>query len=179
QPQTKEENAVMHLLKFVDYIDDHIEGSTADVTNMREEIRAISRSIGTPSIFFTLNPADGHNPITSFLAGKNINADALFDNPDSNYTAYNRLRILAANPVAGAEFFYLMIDQFVQKFLGMKRSNRHGVFGHVKVYYGVIEAQNRGSLHLHILIWLEGALSPKQIQERCSTDAEFKQRLFQ
>ncbi|KAF9013779.1 hypothetical protein BDZ89DRAFT_893102, partial [Hymenopellis radicata] len=48
----------------------------------------------------------------------------------------------------------------------------------VKHYYGVVEAQNRGSLHLHILIWLEGALSPRQIQERTATDDEFRLRLF-
>ncbi|KIK63406.1 hypothetical protein GYMLUDRAFT_110710, partial [Collybiopsis luxurians FD-317 M1] len=90
-----------------------IEGSTGDVAGMREEIRAISRSHGTPSIFFTLNPADGHNPIMSFLAGKNIDVDALFSKPDANYTPFDRMYTLASNPVAGAEFFHLVINQFV------------------------------------------------------------------
>ncbi|KAJ7657449.1 hypothetical protein DFH06DRAFT_899682, partial [Mycena polygramma] len=53
-----------------------------------------------------------------------------------------------------------------------------GVFGRVKHYYGVFEAQNRGSLHLHILIWLEGALSPKIIHERALANDAFKQQLF-
>ncbi|KAJ7061710.1 hypothetical protein C8F01DRAFT_962752, partial [Mycena amicta] len=53
-----------------------------------------------------------------------------------------------------------------------------GVFGRVKHYYGVFEAQNRGSLHMHILIWLEGALSPKLVQEKAMADAFFKNRLF-
>ncbi|KAJ7469817.1 hypothetical protein B0H11DRAFT_1628482, partial [Mycena galericulata] len=53
-----------------------------------------------------------------------------------------------------------------------------GVFGRVKHYYGVFEAQNRGSLHLHILIWLEGALSPKHIHEKAAADEFFKQQLF-
>ncbi|KAJ6553470.1 hypothetical protein DFH09DRAFT_924886, partial [Mycena vulgaris] len=55
-----------------------------------------------------------------------------------------------------------------------------GVFGRVKHYYGVIEAQNRGSLHLHILIWLEGesALSLKLIHERALADEAFKKQLF-
>ncbi|KAF9055462.1 hypothetical protein BDZ89DRAFT_938054 [Hymenopellis radicata] len=71
-----------------------------------------------------------------------------------------------------------MVDQLINVFLGFKRECRRGVFGRVKHYYGVVEAQNRGSLHLHILVWLEGALSPKQIQERCTIDNEFKTRLF-
>ncbi|KAJ7654057.1 hypothetical protein DFH06DRAFT_993942 [Mycena polygramma] len=71
-----------------------------------------------------------------------------------------------------------MVDQFTDVFLGFKRDCKRGVFGRVKHYYGVFEAQNRGSLHLHILIWLEGALSPKLLQEKAIADEDFKQRLF-
>ncbi|KAJ7159003.1 hypothetical protein C8R43DRAFT_882218 [Mycena crocata] len=71
-----------------------------------------------------------------------------------------------------------MVDQFTNVFLGFQRDCKRGVFGRVKHYYGVVEAQNRGSLHLHILIWLEGALSPKLLQEKVNENEEFKQRLF-
>ncbi|KAJ6630642.1 hypothetical protein B0H10DRAFT_1624356, partial [Mycena sp. CBHHK59/15] len=50
--------------------------------------------------------------------------------------------------------------------------------GRVKHYYGVFEAQNHGSLHLHILVWLEGALSPKLIHERVIASDLFKQELL-
>ncbi|KAJ7586000.1 hypothetical protein C8J56DRAFT_787773 [Mycena floridula] len=70
------------------------------------------------------------------------------------------------------------MDQFTDIFLGFKRNCKRGVFGRVKHYYGVIEAQNQGSLHLHILIWLEGALSPLKIQEHATSDPEFRDRLF-
>ncbi|KAJ7147800.1 hypothetical protein C8R43DRAFT_889334 [Mycena crocata] len=71
-----------------------------------------------------------------------------------------------------------MVDQFTNVFLGFQRDCKRGVFGRVKHYYGVVEAQNRGSLHLHILIWLEGALSPKLLQEKVNKNEEFKLRLF-
>ncbi|KAJ6573903.1 hypothetical protein DFH09DRAFT_915511 [Mycena vulgaris] len=71
-----------------------------------------------------------------------------------------------------------MVDQFTNTFLGFERECKRGVFGRVKHYYGVFEAQNRGSLHLHILVWLEGALSPKLIQEKANTNELFKQQLF-
>ncbi|KAJ7618843.1 hypothetical protein DFH06DRAFT_1011949 [Mycena polygramma] len=71
-----------------------------------------------------------------------------------------------------------MVDQFIDTFLGFQRACKRGVFGRVKHYYGVFEAQNRGSLHLHSLIWLEGALSPKLIQEKALADECFKNRLF-
>lgn len=178
EPANDTEKAVFELLKYVDYVSDHIEGSTAEVLTMREEMRALTRDSGTPSIFFTLNPADTYNPLASYVAGRDIDLDSRFDIPDSRFTSFDRARSLASNPVAGAEFFKLMVDQFTNVFLGFERDVKRGVFGRVKHYYGVIEAQNRGSLHLHILIWLEGALSPRLIQERAGIDAEFKQRLF-
>ncbi|KAJ7086381.1 hypothetical protein B0H15DRAFT_762785, partial [Mycena belliarum] len=62
-PANPGESAVFELLRYVDYVSDHIEGSAAEVLQMREEIHAISRSTGTMSIFFTLNPADTYNPL--------------------------------------------------------------------------------------------------------------------
>jgi hypothetical protein len=158
-PATPEESTVFELLRYVDYVSDHIEGSASEVLKMREVIQAINRSAGTLSLFFTLNPADTYNPLSAFTAGNNINIDTLLGETDSRFTSFQRARSLAANSVAGAEFFKLMVDQFTNTFLGFERECRRGVFGRVKHFYGVFEAQNCGSLHLHILIWLEG-ISP-------------------
>ena len=156
-PANEGEKAIFELLRYVDYVSDHIEGSQSDVLKMREEIHAINRSSGTSNLFFTLNLAETYNPLATFKAGCDIDIDMLFDNPDSQYTSFDRARILASNPIAGAEFFNLMVDQFINTFLGCGRPNKEGVFGRVKHYYAVFEAQNRGSLHMHMLIWLEGA----------------------
>ncbi|KAF8130062.1 hypothetical protein K438DRAFT_1488614, partial [Mycena galopus ATCC 62051] len=41
-----------------------------------------------------------------------------------------------------------------------------------------VEAQVRGSLHLHLLIWIKGApASPLDMKERMNADPEFKQKL--
>ncbi|KAJ3884809.1 hypothetical protein GG344DRAFT_8243, partial [Lentinula edodes] len=61
--------------------------------------------------------------------------------------------------------------------LGTKRQNRKGVFGEVAVYYGVVEAQGRGSLHIHLLIWLEHGLSPNEIKCKCKSDPKWAQYL--
>ncbi|THU98177.1 hypothetical protein K435DRAFT_623427, partial [Dendrothele bispora CBS 962.96] len=139
KPKSKGEEAIMKLLRHVQYVDDHVDGSMGNVAMMREQIRAITRTAGTPSLFFTPNPADGHNPIVSYLAGKDINIDTLFSNPDSRFTSTDRLRTLAENPVAGASFFHLMVEEFIGKFLGVNRGDKHGVFGRVRFYYGVVE----------------------------------------
>jgi hypothetical protein len=45
------------------------------------------------------------------------------------------------------------------------------------VYYGVVEAQGRGSLRIHILIWLDHRLSPVEIKKQME-DLEFKEKAF-
>ena len=32
-----------------------------------------------------------------------------------------------------------------------------GIFGYVSGYFGMVEAQGRGSLHVHMLLWLKHA----------------------
>jgi hypothetical protein len=42
----------------------------------------------------------------------------------------------------------------------------------------VVEAQIRGSLHLHVLVWIDGApASPLDMKERMNSDPNFKQKL--
>lgn len=40
-----------------------------------------------------------------------------------------------------------------------------GIFGFVNGYFGVIEAQGRGSLHVHLLIWLKNAPNAEEMLE--------------
>ncbi|KAJ4465427.1 hypothetical protein C8R41DRAFT_729476, partial [Lentinula lateritia] len=59
-----------------------------------------------------------------------------------------------------------------------QRENRKGIFGKVSVYYGVVEAQGRGSLHIHLLIWLENGMSPIEIKQRCDSSPVFASKLI-
>ncbi|KAF8320647.1 hypothetical protein F5887DRAFT_827451, partial [Amanita rubescens] len=55
-----------------------------------------------------------------------------------------------------------------------------GLLGITKGYYGVVEAQGRGSLHCHMLLWLEGGLKPSEISARAiqEPNGEFERRLI-
>ncbi|KAF8198241.1 hypothetical protein K438DRAFT_1495238, partial [Mycena galopus ATCC 62051] len=57
------------------------------------------------------------------------------------------------------------------------RLNGVGIFGKVRVYYGVVEAQGRGNLHIHMLIWLEHGRSPIEIKEMLE-DPAFMEKAF-
>ncbi|KAJ6486573.1 hypothetical protein DFH09DRAFT_1339589 [Mycena vulgaris] len=51
-----------------------------------------------------------------------------------------------------------------------------GIFGVVKAYYGRVEAQGRGSLHCHTMIWIDGALEVKAMEN--GGNSEFQRRLI-
>ncbi|KAH9855236.1 hypothetical protein C2E23DRAFT_714714, partial [Lenzites betulinus] len=73
---------------------------------------------------------------------------------------------------------------FIKELLGYDPSqfnDEGGVLGVVKAYYGCVEAQGRGTLHCHMMVWVEGGLSPLALQERLrSVDGpEFGQRLIE
>ena len=67
--------------------------------------------------------------------------------------------LVTKNPVLASHFFHLCMTIFIQKILrygdGMNNS-LGGVLGQVSAYYGYVEAQGWGSLHCHMLVWLDG-----------------------
>ena len=49
----------------------------------------------------------------------------------------------------------------------------------MKAYYGCVEAQGRGTLHCHMLVWVEGGLNPDKIKQRVfENNDDFKARLI-
>ncbi|KAJ7733451.1 hypothetical protein B0H16DRAFT_1222953, partial [Mycena metata] len=57
-----------------------------------------------------------------------------------------------------------------------------GILGVVKAYYGTVEAQGRGTLHCHMMVWVAGGMNPNQIKEKALENGgnlEFQKRLIQ
>ncbi|EIM79425.1 uncharacterized protein STEHIDRAFT_45631, partial [Stereum hirsutum FP-91666 SS1] len=72
---------------------------------------------------------------------------------------------------------------FVSAVLGYDPKQKNtdgGILGTVKAYYGCVEAQGRGTLHCHMLIWVEGGLNPNELKSKLMNDDEqgFKARLI-
>ena len=55
--------------------------------------------------------------------------------------------------------FDLQIRTFINVVICYGRGS--GLFGGCDAYYGMVEAQGRGTLHCHMLVWLTGSLSPQ------------------
>lgn len=69
---------------------------------------------------------------------------------------------IAKDPLASAKIFQYIISAMLETLMGIKTTSYHiqsekGVFGEVAGYFGVVEAQGRGSLHVQMLVWLKHA----------------------
>lgn len=119
--------------------------------------------------------------IVKFLAGSQINLDNL---PSSDVPQFREQALLVANhPTVAAKIFNLYMKAFYKTLLGFDPKQENltgGVLGVVKGFYGCVEAQGRGTLHCHVLIWVEGGLNPNEIRTRIADDPDdtFRDRLL-
>ena len=70
-----------------------------------------------------------------------------------------RYKLIANNPVAGARFFHFITEMFIKHVLGVGEKHR-GLYGDTEAFYATVEQQGRLTLHLHMLLWIKGALTP-------------------
>ncbi len=121
-----------------------------------------------------MNPTDTQGPIAQVLCRKDINLDHFdaFDFHPSD-TA------ITADPYASASFFHLIINAVLECLLGITGCQFNkplhketGILGDIDAYIGTVEAQGQGSLHLHIVLWLQGSV-PTQKMKQCLSTEQF------
>ncbi|XP_044715147.1 PIF1-like helicase domain-containing protein [Hirsutella rhossiliensis] len=66
-------------------------------------------------------------------------------------TAYKRTRLAISDPMSSAVFFHREMTLFFEHYVNV---GEESVFGHVGAYYGAVETNERGALHIHGLLWL-------------------------
>lgn len=172
---------VSFLLQEVNSVTRTVCGTSSSQVIRRNELRAMNMSLGVFPAFITLNPSDTHNPLVKFLYGGDIDIDHLL--PDQVPSVHEQSLLVAKNPFVAAKFFDIYVRAFIENILAYDKpslsnfvpgsKNREGVLGVTKGYYGCVEAQGRGTLHLHIVVWIEGSINPnilrKRFLEECGT----------
>ncbi|RXW13797.1 hypothetical protein EST38_g12057 [Candolleomyces aberdarensis] len=172
-PQTDDEKRCFSLMDQIEHVGASVHGSLSGKKIMRSELWSLVAYQGAPSWFVTLSPVDTKHPICIYWADKKVKFDPIA-------RGYNdRARLVASNPVAGARFFHFLVGLFVKHMLRWSDpKGRPGLFGNTAAYYGTVEQQGRMTLHLHMLIWVSGSLSPKDVRERLlSEDSAFQRDL--
>jgi len=163
-------NPQMHaLLSQVKAVGGKVMGSAHSRSLLRSQIHGLIFNQGLPSIFLTINPADINSRIALYFAGVNLDLDAII--PNNLPSTYQRAEIIASHPVATAKFFDRLVTTVLETMIAGEK-----VLGPVKAYFGTVESQGRGSLHLHMLIWLDHDYTPAQLREKIK-DEQFRNDL--
>jgi len=163
KPSTPDEQRCFQIINDLDAVSGKMHGSSASKKQMRNEIWALISRLGAPYWYITVSPADNRHPISIYFAG----SDEKFCPVPLSYA--EKMRRICMNPVAGARFFHFLVESFIEDVLGLKSSHR-GAYGSTSAYYGTVEQQGRLSLHLHLLLWVKGTLTPQEMRDKLMGD---------
>ncbi|XP_044720112.1 ATP-dependent DNA helicase PIF1 [Hirsutella rhossiliensis] len=121
--------------------------------SMRHKILALIVRYGVPAIWFTINPNDITNPVKLRLAAyRTRDPEAAEEFLRSLDMSFKRVRLSVSDPMSSAMFFHREMTLFFEHYVNAGES----VFGRIGHYYGAVETNERGSLHVHGLLWLHG-----------------------
>jgi hypothetical protein len=143
-------------------------GSDNSRAGYRGQIWGTILLMGSPSLWITVNPANLHDPIVQVFAGEEIDMDSFLNSagPSADRRALN----VAKDPYAAAKYFNFIIHTMLASLFGItvtkdRVHSRIGILGRISGYFGVVEAQGWGTLHLHMLIWLANAPNADEMHE--------------
>jgi len=175
-PQTDDEKRCFKILGELDMVTGHVTGSMTAKRYQRNELWSLMSYLGAPSWFITFAPADYDNPLCLYYAGQDQD---FVPSKIKLMKSSDRLRQVINNPTASARFFHHMANIFTKEILRWQKEEP-GLFGFTNAFYGTVEQQGRLTLHLHLLLWIKGAISPEQIKERLlSGDSEFQRKMIE
>nr|GAT44292.1 predicted protein [Mycena chlorophos] len=152
-----------------------VDGTDESRIGIRAQVWGMTLRFNPPTIWATLNMADTSDPIAQVLAGEEIDLDHFCQTAGTD--SEGRSAIMAKDPFASAEFFHVCVCIVLRELLGITANphgnikRRPGILGDVNGYIGTVEAQARGTLHLHILIWLRGAPVARVMKAALETEA--------
>jgi hypothetical protein len=159
KPESEEEEKCFKLIRDLDHVAGPVKGSNTSKKWMRNEIWSLIYHRGAPFWYITISPADIKHPLCIYFADNNEKFEVEVLPYDE------QMRLISQNPVAGARFFDFLVKLFISEILGFDVKHA-GLFGEANAYYGTVEQQGRLTLHLHMLIWLRGNLTPQEMRER-------------
>ncbi|TFK58585.1 hypothetical protein BDN72DRAFT_733051, partial [Pluteus cervinus] len=130
--ETEDEQNCYKVIRDLDHVGGHVQGSTTTKKYMRNEIWSLIAAKGAPSWFITLSPADNKHTLCLYYA----DTKEKFQPKIMEYS--DRFRLISRNPVAAARFFHLLVTLFIQHVLGVG-TDHLGIFGQTAAYYGTVE----------------------------------------
>jgi hypothetical protein len=165
---------IMVLRKMVQVTLQKVMGTDASRALNRSKLWSTSLYLNPMNLRMTLNFVDQHDPICQIFAGENIDMDDL--GGIVRLSAHERAKKVAQDPFAATQFFFFLAKTILSTLFGFNADgrtgpNRMGELGVGSAYFGVVEAQGRGSLHLHLVMWLANSPDADEITIRLQEES--------
>ncbi|KAK3105661.1 hypothetical protein FSP39_002926 [Pinctada imbricata] len=148
------------------YIFRQLRNSPAYLATKKKDIFAMIRQLGLPTWFMSLSSADTRWPFLLKSLAK-LDGKILSDDDVSNLSWQERSTLVQKDPIACSRIFNDRVQQFIKIFL----KSPHQPVGHVTDYFYRVEFQQRGSPHIHMLVWVDDA--PKYPKDSDEAVVEF------
>ena len=138
-----------------------VKGTDESRHHVRSKIWGTNLIHNPPMLWITINPADVQDPIAQVFAGVEIDLDNFCNTAGPNNS--QRATNIAEDPFSSAKYFHFIVKCVLEIMFGITKKSsgridrKEGIFGKVQSYVGTVEAQGRGTLHLHMLLWLKDA----------------------
>lgn len=160
-------NCVNNLVRLDGYYIYQSLGNSSPYLESRiKYVFAMIRQLGLPTWFMSLSSADTKwTDLLNILSQINC-SKPLSEQDIDNMSWVEVTKLVKKDPITCVWYF----DNRVQEFINTVRKNPHDPIGKVLHYFYRVEFQQRGSPHIHMLIWIENAPHYKTANETESID---------
>ena len=153
--QLKSEDFIQKLVHHDDgyRVFKYLRGSPPYWENVKKDIFALIRALGIPTWFASFSSAETRWEHLLKILGQSVDKKTYTSEEIKRFTWYQKSQLIQKDPVTFARHF----DHQVQRFLHRVLLNTLHPVGKVVDYFYKVEFQMRGSPHIHMLMWVEGA----------------------
>lgn len=120
---------------------------------VQKDVFAMIKQLGVPTWFCSFSAAETRwVPLLQCLA-KLVKQKELTEQETIEMTWQEKCELIKSDPVTCARYF----DNRIQCFLNSVLKRHSQPIGEIADYFGRIEFQQRGSPHIHLLVWIKNA----------------------
>ena len=158
---------ISRVRKLLNRVGKSIPWSPCERTNELQKLYAIGYRRGPPSDFITFSPNPENQSLVLKMGKRDLQGNESSVELWNSTAAAERLKVKAQSPAAASACYDMLVRAVLEGLFGVdiRESSREkmqvrgvvdGSFhslAHAEAYLAVTEAQARGALHLHILLW--------------------------
>ncbi|MCG7875518.1 MAG: AAA family ATPase [Candidatus Thiodiazotropha endolucinida] len=135
------------------YLFKQLRNSPAYLESRKKDVYAMIRQLGLPTWFMSLSSADTRwIDLLKMLSILNKNMNYT-DEQIENLAWEQKIKLIQSDPVTCSRYFEHRVKEFINTVL----KSEHNPLGKVVDYFFRVEFQQRGSPHIHMIVWVQNA----------------------